>query len=316
MLRLRFAVLLTATCLPVPALAELPDPVRAMIEAAVESGDRGKVATVVAIAKQTNPDDVSEIEQINRAFLAEQKEADRLAKAEAQAALRNAAPYENWSGKGELGAFRATGNNSNTGLTTSLNLEREGLNWTHDLRLRADYQRSNGTTTRERYLAAYEPRFQISDRLFAYGLLQYDSDRFQGFDHRYAASAGVGYRIIDDADLSLNAKLGPAYRITKYTTGASESRIAGLVGLDFDWQLSDRIAFTQDTNLVSETNGGASVIVESDNTSVAIVNAMQLRVSDSLSTRLSYQIDYESNPPANKATTDTLSRFTLVYDFK
>jgi putative salt-induced outer membrane protein len=30
---------------------------------------------------------------------------------------------------------------------------------------------------------------------------------------------------------------------------------------------------------------------------------------------LSYTIDYDSNPPPGAVSTDTLSRFTLVYDF-
>jgi len=34
-----------------------------------------------------------------------------------------------------------------------------------------------------------------------------------------------------------------------------------------------------------------------------------------LSTRVSYQVDYESDPPVGKVDTDTITRFTLVYGF-
>jgi putative salt-induced outer membrane protein len=39
---------------PVAALAELPEPVRAMIDAAIATGDEGKVRVVIEIARATN----------------------------------------------------------------------------------------------------------------------------------------------------------------------------------------------------------------------------------------------------------------------
>ena len=47
------------------AQAALPEPVRAMIEAAIATGDKVKVATVIEIAKQTNPDDTAEIDALD-----------------------------------------------------------------------------------------------------------------------------------------------------------------------------------------------------------------------------------------------------------
>ena len=300
---------------PAPALAELPDPVRAMIDAAIATGDKAKVATVIDIARQTNPDDAAEIDALHDAFLAERKEAEALAKAEAEEELRQAGLFDNWSGKGEVGAFRSTGNNSNTGLSGAVELARKGIDWSHQLRLRADYQRSNGATTRERYFAAYEPRFQIDKGFFAYGLGQFEADRFQGYDARYALSAGIGYRIIDESDLTLSAKLGPAYRLTQFTNGTDEGRIAALAGLDFDWTITDRVKLTQDGNVTSETGGSATAVVDSSNVSLNLLTGLQLKVSDKVSTRLSYQVDYESNPPAGTENTDTMSRFTLIYGF-
>ncbi len=61
-----YAALLTGLCLSAPAHAELPDPVKAMIEAAIATGDKDKVATVVEFAKQTNPDDVAEIDALQK----------------------------------------------------------------------------------------------------------------------------------------------------------------------------------------------------------------------------------------------------------
>ena len=54
---------ITAICLlATPAMAEIPRDVQAMIDAAIATGDAQKVETVVALAKQTQPDSAAEIE--------------------------------------------------------------------------------------------------------------------------------------------------------------------------------------------------------------------------------------------------------------
>ncbi|WBY15659.1 DUF481 domain-containing protein [Erythrobacteraceae bacterium WH01K] len=316
---MRYLLLPLAACaltLPSVALAQLPPPVRAMIDAAIESGDSKAVSTVLKLARQTNPDQVAEIDEIANAYSQQQAELARQAAEEKDRQLADAGVFDNWTGKGEIGAFRATGNTSNTGLSGALELRRSGIDWSHKLTGRADYQRTGGVTTREKYFAAYEPRYQIDDGFFAYGLAQYEGDRFQGFDARYSVSAGVGYTVIDTDDLSLSVKGGPAYRRTEFLDGTSDTNLAGLIGADFDWAISDRIKFTQDTNVVSGAAGGtATVFIDGANTSVNLLSGLQFKVSDKVSTRFSYQVDYDSNPPAGAVSTDTLSRFTLVYGF-
>lgn len=46
------------------AQAELPDPVRAMIDAAIATGDETKVRTVIELARTTNPNDATEIDAL------------------------------------------------------------------------------------------------------------------------------------------------------------------------------------------------------------------------------------------------------------
>ena len=85
--------------------------------------------------------------------------------------------------------------------------------------------------------------------------------------------------------------------------------------LDFDWQLARSLKLTQDANLVADAGGSTSVIVDSDTTSVLLSTGLEAKVSEGLTTRLSYTLDYDSNPPIGAVSTDTLTRFTLVYGF-
>lgn len=298
-----------------PASAELPQPVRAMIEAAIATGDPAKVRTVVDIAKQTNPDAAAEIDALDDAFQAKRREIAAAERARKEQAIRTAGLFDNWSGRGQIGAFQSTGNSSNVGITLSLALTRTGIDWQHRLKANVDYQRSNGRTSREQYLAAYEPRYQIAGSLFAYGLAQYERDRFQGFSSRYSLSGGLGYKVIDSKAAQLSLQAGPAWRRVDFLDGASDSSLGALAGLDFDWQFAKSLKFTQDANLVADGGGAATVLVDSNNTSVLLTSGLEAKISDRLTTRLSYTFDYDSNPPVGAVSTDTLTRFTLVYGF-
>lgn len=304
-----------ALAVAAPATAELPQPVRAMIEAAIATNDEGKVRTVVELAKATNPADVAEIDALNAAFVARKGEEKRLAEAKRLEAIRDAGVFDRWKGRGELGGSRATGNSPSLGLAAGLDIKREGIDWTHALRARADYQRTADVVTREKYFAAYEPRYQVGDDLFAYGLGQFERDTIQGYDARYAVSAGLGWQAVKQPDLNLALKAGPAFRRTEFTSGETDSRIAGLVGLDFDWTFADGVKLTQDTNLVAETGGAATVFFDSRSTTLALVTGLEARITGKLSSRFAYQVDYNSDPADGRRDTDTISRVTLVYGF-
>ncbi len=307
-----------SACLAViaaPAAAELPRPVLAMIDAAIATGDDAKVRTVIDLARATNPDDVAEIDKINAAYLADRREQQRLAEERRLATIREASVLDRWKGRGEIGGSRATGNSPSLGLTAGLDIKRDGIDWAHSLRARADYQETGGVVTREKYFAAYEPRYQIGADLFAYGLGQFERDTIQGYDARYAVSAGLGWQALKRRDLNLSLKAGPAFRRTEFVTGDIDNRLAGLVGFDFDWTFADGVKLTQNTNLVAETGGSATVIFDSRNTTLGLITGLEARITSKLSSRFSYQIDYDSDPPAGAVSTDTISRVTLVYGF-
>ncbi len=286
-----------------------------MVDAAIATGDPEKVETVIELARQTNPDEGAELDALQAAFAEDQAKLAEQEAREEELAIRNAGLLDNWSGSGEVGAFVSSGNSSETGLTLGLKLKREGIDWSHELRVKADYQRTNGVTSREQIVAAYEPQYQIQDGLFAYALGQYERDRFQGFSARYAISAGLGYKLVDSERLQISAKAGPAYRHTEFVDGTSAGSLAGLAGLEANWQITDRLKLTQDANMMAETGGAATVIFDSTSTSVLLVTGLEAKVSDRLTTRMSFTLDYDSNPPAGSVSTDTLSRLTLIYGF-
>ncbi len=298
-------VLALAITLPIEVRAELPPPVRAMIEAAIATGDADKVRTVVEIAAQTNPADKAEIDALHDSFKAAQMAQAAKQAARKERELRSAGLFDNWSGKGEIGAARSTGNSSETGITAKLALERKGIDWRHKLIAAADYQRTNGTTSKEQFLFAYEPNYHITERLFAYGLAQWERDRFQGFSSRISASGGLGYRIFDRDDLKLSMKGGPAWRHTRFVNDGSKDSLAALAALDFAWRFADNLKLTQ----------AASAYIEAGNSTLISATGLEAKINSSLAARLSYTVEHDTDPPQGAVKTDTLTRMTLIYDF-
>jgi putative salt-induced outer membrane protein len=290
---------------PQTAMAEVPDSVRAMIDAAIAKGDADTVRAVLDLARQTNPADIDEINAMQAKFEADEAAKATAAAAQEEADKRNAGLLDNWQGQGQLGAFRSTGNTSDTGITAGVTLERVGVDWRHKLTGLVDYQETNGVTTREQFLAAYEANYDISDRLFAYGLVQYERDVFQGFDARYLGSGGVGYRVIENDNMQLAVKAGPAYRKTDFVDGTSDSSIAGLAALDFDWQIAENLKFTED----------ASALIQSGGNTFVSTTGLVAGLGSGFSASLSYTVEHETNPPPGAVKTDTLTRATLIYDF-
>ncbi|KHL25930.1 membrane protein [Croceibacterium mercuriale] len=312
--RITFLLLPSLVLLPSPAKAQLAAPVRAMIDAAMATGDAAKVRTVVELARETNPDDVEEINALQAGFRTRQQQLAQARSTVRVEELRNSGILENWSGRGQIGAFQSSGNSNDVGVSASLELRRTGIDWTHLLRGSADYQRSRGRTSREQYLASYEPRYVISPRLFTYGLAQFEKDRFSGFDARYSISGGLGYEVLQGQP-RLSVQLGPAYRRTEAIDGTTDTNLGALAGVDFNWQIIEGLTLTQDTDYVTETGGRAQLITDGNNTSLLLVTGLEAKIRDGFTTRLSYTVDYNSRPPANAVKTDTQTRFTLVYGF-
>lgn len=309
------AAISVAACFSTPAAAALPDPVKAMIDAAIASGNKQDVAAVVKVAKATNPEAHAEINALMADYNKQQAE-------EAAAALRKkqeAGFFENWKGQGEIGGFRSTGNTSNLGISGGLKLVKDAVKWRLNVKARADYERSAGSTTRDQLSATIEPNYKFDKKLYAYGLAQFERDRFQGFSTRYTLSGGLGYELVKTKDVRLAIKAGPAFRITNFADGGSKSSLAALAGIDFDWKISDHLKFSQDAGgtYASDAQGftSAVAVIDSDNTSLTATSALDAKLLGALSARLSYTIEHETNPPTGRIKTDTLSRASLVYDF-
>lgn len=293
-----------AAALGSPAFAETPDPelippaIRAMLDAAIASGNDAEVATIVKYARAADPASGDAVLAVAEAWRATQAKSR-------QTRIEQAGIFDLWTGRVEFGGYVTTGNSETFGVTAIGDATREGLRWRQKLYVQADYTESLGIKTREHLLASWSPNYKVDDRRYIYGATQFESDRFLGYVRRYTASVGGGYGAIRNSSMTLNVELGPAFRYTEFTDRRIESSLASRGLVDFDWKLTPGITLSQD----------ASAYLERFNSTISSTTAIAARVLGPVTAQLSYAVQYESEPPVGRRSTDTIGRASVVYAF-
>lgn len=289
---------------PVP-IEPMPASVQAMIEDAFANGTDAEVEAVVKYARRAFPTQVGVLDT----RLAERTAARQAAEQARQTAERErllaAGLFDNWTGRGEVGASRSSGNVDNLGIYASLNLAREGVDWRHAVRASAEIQETNGVRTQERLLFAYEPRYKVSDRLSTYGLIQAERDPLLGYDARYSASLGLGYALVKAQRLTVDVQGGPALRYADLTDNGAELDVSGRAALDARLQLRPGVTLTQN----------ATAFLDSQSNTFTSATGLETQLIGALTARVSYNIQHESDPAVGRVATDTQSRVTFVYAF-
>lgn len=210
-----------------------------------------------------------------------------------------------WNGEAELSGARSTGNTSQFSLGLAAKAEREIGKWKHRFAGLADFEKSQGQTTKERWLVNYDPTYAISDRAYVFGLAQYENDRFGGFDYRFSETLGFGYQFFRGERFTLHAEVGPGARHTKFDPGGIEHEFAALLRTGMEWKVSDNTIFSHDLSYFVGTN----------QRTLDTTAALKMRINGALSGRISYNYRYNTDVPVGKRATDTVTRAALVYDF-
>ena len=282
-----------------PALADpIPAAVEKMILEAENTGSPSTLDTVVAVATATLPASATEIRALVDS-LRTRAEAERIAQ------LEELNYFQGWHGEGELGASKVTGNTDTTDVAIGVHLTKEGLKWVHKFNLTADYQRAQGVSGVDKYLTGYEANYKFNERLFSFGLLQWDRDHFAGFNNRVTESVGMGYSIFHSQKLVWDVTLGPAFRQIDQVIGPTQHDVEARLATHLAWNISDATVFTEEMSFY--IGGG-------NNTSQA-TTAITTKIIDALAARASFILKKETAPGPGSKKTDTASRVTLVYGF-
>jgi putative salt-induced outer membrane protein len=208
-------------------------------------------------------------------------------------------------GKASLGYLATSGNTESTNANAAFNLIWNKALWSHEFNLSAVAADTSGVTTAEAYTAGYTARRDLSEQGYLFTALDWQHDRFSGYDEQVSETAGYGRRLIATDRHELNAEVGIGARQATLRDGFKDDDAIVRGAIDYAWSISDTSEFTQD--LVIESG--------SSNTSVQTRTELRARIVGNVAVVLSYRIKNNSDVVPGTEKTDRFTAISLEYAF-
>lgn len=228
-------------------------------------------------------------------------------------------PMGVWTGQGQLGFLGSQGNTQATSANAALEMGYLQDRWKHALHIDYLYGKSAGVVAAERWDAQWQSNYNLTQRLFTFGLLNYQHDMFSGFQYQASATAGIGYQLIDSAATKLSVQVGAGARkerpelLLKTPGGAVYGRVP--LRSNTNAIITGGLNYTQQFNASTSLSDTALLEAGSDNTMITNTLALAVKVSNKMAVSLGYALQENTKPPAGLKKLNTTETVNLVYSF-
>lgn len=223
-----------------------------------------------------------------------------------EAATAAASEQTKWSGEAELAGLARSGNTENLGISGSIEITYELPAWRHILGGSFEYLEGRSETEAQAFSAEYQLQYDLTERSFAYGLADYEDDRFSGFDYEITTSAGLGAKVVDEETLTWTLAAGPSVRIFRESDESQTERVPGArLNSELAWQAAETATLANETE----------VRLDSDRSEVENEASLTLQIIESLAGRFSFSAKYRSPVPSDTEKVDTTTKASMIYGF-
>ncbi|NNE35403.1 MAG: DUF481 domain-containing protein, partial [Rhodothermales bacterium] len=168
-----------------------------------------------------------------------------------------------------------------------------------------EYGEANGVKNEEKLFATYEGNRYFSPELYAFGIGRAEYDGFATNERDLFVGFGPGYRVINRSDMTWRLQAGPGIRHVEDQLGATDTEAGFIASSRFYKSLTDTMSLTNDTDIL-----GSSV-----NTIATNDFGVNFKITDNMSTRVSYRTEYNSDPLPGLKSTDSTIGLSLVVGF-
>lgn len=220
----------------------------------------------------------------------------------------SAAPF---TGEAELGYVMTNGNTKTQSLTAKAKGAKEYDVWRHNVSAEAlnassrDMASGQTNRTAEKYAAQYKADYKLSEHGYVFGLVNYEDDRFSGYDYRSKGLFGYGRDLHKTDTLLVNAELAAGMRQSKLDNGDSDDEaIARILG-HVNWKVSDTSVFDEELTIEP---GEEQTIYKS-------ITGLKVKINTSLAMKATYTIKHTTDVPVGVRETDSETTLTLVYSY-
>jgi putative salt-induced outer membrane protein len=229
---------------------------------------------------------------------------------------QGAPPPEGWSGS-VAGGYTAVSGNSDT---TTANFKGEVFydteRWHHSALATALGASQDNETSAEAYKAQLKTKRDLSEVVYAFGLAEYNNDRFSAYEYQIFEAIGLGWRVLYTGAQELNLEAGvgatqsrlrqvepPATPLTSSEREVYE--IIGRAAVDYHWHISENAVFSEKL----ATNIG------SDNTYIESLTELKAGIIGDIALVLGYLVKHNTDVLPGTEKTDTQTSISLEYKF-
>ena len=210
-----------------------------------------------------------------------------------------------WKGSAELGYIATTGNTETETIKAKGTVTKEVEKWRHTAEASGLKSEENEITTAEKYALGWQSDYKFSKHNYFLGSIDYEDDRFSGYDYRLTETVGYGHRTIDEKNLTLDLEIGPGARQSKLDDGSSEDEFIIRGKGKLLWTISPSSKFSE----VLKVDFGE------DATVTISTSELTTKINTSLAMKVGYVYKHTSDVPPGVDKTDTETSITLVYSF-
>lgn len=226
----------------------------------------------------------------------------------AEDAARFGAPEsrQGLSGSASIGYSGKTGNNESQEFSGGVRLSYAQGNFVQTIGAAVDFAEDSTAKTKEDILAVYDANYYFDQSFYGFALARLEADgladtadevRRDGF-----VGFGPGYRVINTPDMTWRVQAGIGVSYLEDGARNSVTETGYLAGSRFYAKISDSMFMTNDTDVLSSDS---ALRVNND-------LGVNFRVTDAVSTRISYLTEYNDNRAIR---TDNKLGVSLVFGF-
>lgn len=211
-----------------------------------------------------------------------------------------------WHGEGDLAYNLTTGNSDSETLLAKLQLVYERGRWTHTGQFEAVNTSEDDSRSAEAYILREQSDFAISESTYAFGGFRYEDNRFSGYEYQASVKTGLGKHLIDDGVTEFDIEGGLGYRRSEeQDTGETFNEVIAIAAAKYHRQLTETTRFESD--FLSESG--------QDNAYLELVLGVKVKINASLALKVGYTVKHNTDVPADREKTDTLTSVGLNYSF-
>lgn len=216
-----------------------------------------------------------------------------------------------WSVRAEVGVGGQTGNKELVAGNLRAAVRRQTPSDRFKIYGLARYSREDGTETAREFIGGSELEVDLSPRVFTYGRVEFEHDRFEDLDLRAIAAGGLGYFLLREPRHELKVRGGLGYKHEALRRDGTRDSAIGEAGYRYLVEVREWLNFTSGVQVAFVLDDPADLLLTAE-------NAVEVPLSKDKAWKLRAGVrnQFDNRPEPGIDELDTYYFLNLVADWK